>query len=85
MHALAAAPAPTPDWRLAAVLVVLVVLAVAASYFGQLGVQRDHVTAAARAVVQLAVVSLDAAGAPHVYLHDADKRTAKLVDRTAAG
>jgi hypothetical protein len=28
---------------------------------------------------------LDAAGAPHVYLHDADKRTAKLVDRTAAG
>jgi putative ABC transport system permease protein len=63
VHALAAAPAPTPDWRLAAVLVVLVVLAVAASYFGQLGVQRDHVTAAARAVVQLAVVSLVIAAA----------------------
>jgi Tol biopolymer transport system component len=28
---------------------------------------------------------LDAAGAPHVYLHDVDKHTTKLVDRTAAG
>jgi putative ABC transport system permease protein len=49
--------------RLAAVLVALVVLAVATSYLGQLGVQRDHVTAAARAVVQLAVVSLVIAAA----------------------
>ncbi len=63
VHAFAAAPAPTPDWRLAAVLVALVVLAVATSYLGQLGVQRDHVTAAARAVVQLAVVSLVIAAA----------------------
>jgi putative ABC transport system permease protein len=63
VHAFAAVPAPTPDWRLAAVLVVLVALAVATSYLGQLGVQRDHVTAAARAVVQLAVVSLVIAAA----------------------
>lgn len=50
--------APTPDWRLAVVLVVLVGIAVTASELGQLGVGRDHVTAAARAVVQLAAVSL---------------------------
>lgn len=49
---------PSPDWRLAAVLVVLVVFAVAASLLGRLGVGREHVTAACRAVVQLAVVSL---------------------------
>ena len=63
VHALAAVAAPTPDWRLAAVLAVLVVLAVATSYAGQLGVQRDLVTAAARAVVQLAAVSLVIAAA----------------------
>lgn len=49
--------APDPDLRLAGVLVVLVVLAAAVSRFGGLGVERDHITAAARAVVQLAVVS----------------------------
>lgn len=49
--------APTPDWRLAVVLVVLVCLAVAASSLGGLGVGRDHVTAAVRAIVQLAIVS----------------------------
>jgi putative ABC transport system permease protein len=63
VHVFAAAPAPTPDWRLAVVLLVLVVLAMAASYLGQLGVERDHVTAAARAVVQLAVVSFVIAAA----------------------
>ena len=49
---------PTPDWRLAVVLVVLVGVAMTASYLGQLGVGRGHVTAALRAVVQLAAVSL---------------------------
>ena len=63
VHALAAVAAPTPDWRLAAVLAVLVVIAVATSYAGQLGVQRDLVTAAARAVAQLAAVSLVIAAA----------------------
>jgi putative ABC transport system permease protein len=52
-----AAVAPTPDWRLAVVLVALVAIAVAASYVGHLGVGREHLTAAARAVVQLAVVA----------------------------
>ncbi len=55
---IAAAAAPTPDWRLAVVLVVLVAAAVTASYLGHLGVERNHLTASARAVVQLAVVSL---------------------------
>ena len=50
--------AVSPDWRLAVVLVVLVAVAVLASVVGRLGTQREHVTAAARAVVQLAVVSL---------------------------
>jgi putative ABC transport system permease protein len=50
--------APAPDWRLALVLVVLVGVAVAASRLGRLGVERQQVTAAIRAVVQLAVVSL---------------------------
>jgi putative ABC transport system permease protein len=54
----ATATAPSPDWRLAVVLAVLVTVAVAASVVGRLGVERNHVTAAARAVVQLAVVSL---------------------------
>ena len=53
-----ATTAPTPDWRLAVVLVVLTAIAVVTSYVGRLGVGRDHVTAAARAVVQLAVVSV---------------------------
>ena len=39
-------------------LVALVLLAVTTSYVGRLGVARDHVTAAVRATVQLAVVSL---------------------------
>ncbi len=59
----AAATAPQPDLRLALVLVALVALAAAASYAGRLGVERNHVTAAARAVVQLAVVSLVIAAA----------------------
>lgn len=58
MLIVAATAAPTPDWRLAVVLLVLVGVAVAASRLGRLGVERSQVTAAARAVVQLAVVSL---------------------------
>lgn len=54
----AAAAAPTPDWQLAVVVSVLVALAVSASFVGRLGVERNHLTASARAVVQLAVVSL---------------------------
>jgi putative ABC transport system permease protein len=50
--------APSPDWRLVAVLVVLVALAMATSHVGNLGVGRDHATAAVRAVLQLAVVSV---------------------------
>lgn len=59
----AATIAPTPDWRLAVVLAALVAVAVTASYLGHLGVERQHLTAAARAVVQLAVVSLVIAAA----------------------
>jgi len=55
--------AVTPDWRLAVVLVLLVALAVTASVVGRLGVEREHVVAAARAVVQLGVVSLVIAAA----------------------
>ncbi len=55
---LAAATAPSPDWRLAVVLGLLVALAVTASYAGRLGVERDHLTAALRAAVQLTAVSL---------------------------
>lgn len=55
--------APSPDLRLAVVLVLLVALAVAASYVGRLGVERNQVTAAVRAVVQLALVSLVIAAA----------------------
>jgi putative ABC transport system permease protein len=48
----------SPDWRLAVVLVLLVVLAVSASLVGSLGVERTQVVAAVRAVVQLGLVSL---------------------------
>lgn len=48
----------SPDWRLAVVLVLLVAMAVAAALLGRLGTERGYVTAALRAVVQLAVVSL---------------------------
>ena len=53
-------PSVGPDvgLRLALVLAVLLALAVAASYVGRLGVERTQVGAVARAVVQLAVVSL---------------------------
>lgn len=62
MHLLAS-PAPTPDWRLAAVVVVLVVAAATASWVARLGVTRDQLTAAVRAVLQLAVVSVVIAAA----------------------
>ncbi len=58
MSVLAAGAAPSPDWRLALVLLVLVAVAVTASRLGSLGVGRNQLTAALRAVVQLAVVSL---------------------------
>lgn len=48
--------APTADWRLAIVLLVLVAVAASTSRLAGLEVERDHVTAAARAVLQLAVV-----------------------------
>ena len=51
------AVAPDPDWRLACVLVLLIALAVTASQVGRLGVGPDHVTAAVRAVAQLALVA----------------------------
>lgn len=57
MHILVSA-APSPDWRLAAVLVVLVAVAATVSWLAELGVSREQVTAAIRAVVQLAAVSL---------------------------
>ncbi len=63
MPVLAATAALEPDWRLAAVLVALVTLAVAASRLGQLGVERNQVTAALRAVIQLSIVSLVIAAA----------------------
>jgi len=50
--------APSPDLKFGVILGLLVLLAVAASYVGQLGVERTHVTAASRAVIQLAAVSL---------------------------
>jgi len=50
-------------WGLAVALVALVGLAVLASWVGKLGNTRDQVTAAVRAVVQLAVVSLIIAAA----------------------
>ncbi len=50
--------APSPDWRLAAVLLALLAVAVAASFLGRLGVAREQAVAAARAVLQLGLVSL---------------------------
>lgn len=50
--------APTPDWRLALVLVALVAVGVVASYLGGLGVERETVTASIRGAVQLALVAL---------------------------
>lgn len=51
------AVAPTPDWRLAGVLALLLAVALVASYVGRLHVGGDQVTAAVRAVLQLAVVA----------------------------
>ena len=50
--------APETDWRLAIVLLALVIVAVSTSRLAGLGVERDHATAAVRAVVQLAGVAL---------------------------
>ena len=58
MTAAASTIAPSPDWRLAVVLVALVALGVTASYLGRLEVERETVTASARGAVQLALVSL---------------------------
>lgn len=55
--------APSADWRLAVVLVLLVALAITISALGGLGVGREHLTAAVRAVIQLAVISLIIAAA----------------------
>ena len=54
--------APTADWRLAAVLVVLTATAALVSAAARLGVGREQITAAVRAAVQLAVVSAVIAG-----------------------
>jgi putative ABC transport system permease protein len=50
--------APDADWRLALVLLVLVAVAASTSRAAGLEVERDHVTAALRAVLQLAVVAV---------------------------
>ena len=50
--------APSADWRLAVVLVVLVGIAVATSRIADLNVERQQVVAAVRATVQLALVAL---------------------------
>lgn len=63
MPPLASSVAPAPDWRLAAVLALLVGVAVTASRLGRLGVGREQVVAAVRAVAQLAAVSLVIAAA----------------------
>ncbi len=49
--------APTPDWRLGIVLVVLAATAALVSVLAGLGVAREQLIAAVRALVQLAVVS----------------------------
>lgn len=54
----AAGVAPSPDWRLAAVLLVLLAVAVTASRLAHLSVERETVVAAVRAVLQLTAVSL---------------------------
>jgi len=58
--------APSPDWRLAGVLVTLVLMATAASYVGRLGVGQEHAVAAVRATLQLAVVSTVIAAAVRI-------------------
>ena len=50
--------APTADWRLAVVLVVLVAVAVVTSRVADLNVEKQQVVAAARAAVQLSLVAL---------------------------
>lgn len=50
--------APDADWRLGVVLLLLVVAAASASRLAGLDVEREQVTAAARAVLQLAVVAV---------------------------
>ena len=58
------ASAVSPDWRLAVVLVLLVAIGGRSPpALGRLGTESEHVTAALRAVVQLAVVSLVIAAA----------------------
>jgi putative ABC transport system permease protein len=49
--------APAADWRLAVVLAVLTATAVLVSRMARLGVAREQLTAAVRAIVQLAAVS----------------------------
>ncbi|HET7688815.1 MAG TPA: ABC transporter permease [Nocardioidaceae bacterium] len=58
MHPLATSPAPEVDWRLGAVLLVLVAIAATTSVVAGLGAEREQVVAAGRAVLQLAAVSL---------------------------
>src|SRR4051794_14757017 len=55
--------APSPSWQLAVVLLVLLGIAAGAATLGRLGVRRMQLLAAARATVQLAVVSLVIAAA----------------------
>ena len=50
--------APEADWRLALVLAVLLAIAVTAGVVGRIGIARQQVVAAARAVAQLAAVAL---------------------------
>lgn len=57
------AAAPAPDWRLGAVLVLLVATAAAASRVAGTGIAREQAQAAGRALVQLAVVALVIAAA----------------------